>query len=449
MLRLATEFWRVLALTVVGTVVAMLPTIPRSTSAAPLGLTIRSVTITNVTDSSFTVSWVTDQPQNGGGAINFGTNPSSLGSKATEPISSGRGSDVHSITVRALNQSTTYYFSISDADAIEPDSGYVFEVTTGASLPALTTNRRVTGKVQTSDGQAAVGVLVTVRVLDNANLNGPSPTTSAPLSTLTDSSGAWSIILTPRTSDSSNFFNFTTDRSDALLVTVEGGVLGVVYPAQTVPIQFNGTAPLEVPTSVLHFGTIPAVTPVAIEPTSTTTPTATATAPATPPASATPTPSISVSPRPSEFTPTATPTRRIVIPTVAPVPTQVEPPPEITTRPSPAPTSAPVNPPASGVPTAATLGTPALAALPSEPSRVAESVRPSPRVTPHRETPSPTATKPSATPAVGVAPSGSSTGDTSPNPLQSLTLVLVSGLGLIGLGLVLSVAGIVDQRRDG
>lgn len=449
MLRLATDFGRLFALTVVVVVVMTLPTMAWSTSAAPLELTIRSVTITNVTDSSFTVSWVTDQPQNGGGAINYGTSPSSLGSRATEPISSGRGSDVHSITVRALNQSTTYYFSISDADATEPDSGHVFAVTTGASLPALTTNRRATGKVQKSDGQAAGGVLVTVRVLDNANLNGPSPTTSAPLSTLTDSSGAWSIILTPRTSDNSNFFNYTTDRSDALLVTVEGGALGVVYPAQTVPIQFDGTAQLEVPTSVLHFGTIPAVTPVAIEPTATTTPTNTPTAPATPSASATPTRSTGVAPRPNEISPTATPTRRVVIPTVAPVPTQVVPPPEITPLPSPTPTSAPSNPPAPPVPTAATLGTPVLAAPPSEPSRVAASVPPSPRATSRRETPSPTATTSSATPVDGVATSGSARGENAPNPLQSLTVVLVSGLGLIGLGLVLSVAGILDQRRDG
>src|SRR5579884_239853 len=302
MVRLAARSWQRLALPGVLIVAVALVSVVRTTRAAPLALSIRSVTVTNVTDSSITVNWVTDQPLTGGGAITYGTTSAHLGTKVLEPVSSGQRGDVHSITVRSLSPSTTYYFAIADADATQPDSGYVFRVSTGPSLPPIATSRRATGVVEQSDGRTpAAGVLVTVRVLDNRNLNGPSPTTSAPLSTFTDASGTWSIGLIPRTADNANFFNYTTDGSDLLMVTVEGGALGVVYPAQNVPIQLDSSGRLLVPTSTLGGGAIPAETPIAVEATATPTPSLTATTEASPMASETP----SATPVP----PSATPTR--------------------------------------------------------------------------------------------------------------------------------------------
>ncbi len=449
MVRLAATSWQRFALPgILAAVVAFVPALG-STSAAPLAVTIRSVTVTNVTDSSFTVNWVTDQLLTGGGAIVYGTTSANLSTKVLEPVSSGQRGDVHSITVRSLSPSTAYYFSIADADATEPDSGYVFKVSTGPSLPPIATNRRATGVVEQSDGRTpAAGVLVTVRVLDNRSLNGPSPTTSAPLSTFTDSSGTWSIGLIPRTADNTNFFNYTTDGSDLLMVTVEGGALGVVYPAQNVPIQFDSSGRLVVPTSILGGGAIPAETPVAVEATATPTPSPTMTIQASPTALETPRAAASVTPTLLPASPSATPTRQVVIPTVAPVPTEIVPPPEITFLPSPMPTSAVDRPPAAPIPTTMTLVTPVSALPPASPSVVGTALPFPPAALP-RETPARTVAASPTAPAHTPGTSGSASAGGAASPLQSLTLLLATALGLIGLGIALSVAGFVDQRRGG
>ncbi|HVC34990.1 MAG TPA: fibronectin type III domain-containing protein [Chloroflexota bacterium] len=440
--------------------VALLLELARSADAAPQLLAIRGATVTNVTDTSFSVNWDTDQPLPGSGSVRYGTSPTSLTFGTTEltPVSGARG-DVHSVSVRSLTPGTSYYFSVVEASVTDNNNGSFYLVTTGPTLPNLSSGRFASGKILQEDGRtAAAGVLVTIRLLDTAGLNGTAGSSSAPLSTIADAQGNWTIALSPRTADNANVFNFAATGSAFLSTTVDGGGLGAIWPAQSIAVALDNTGKMTVPPMVLGTGLVPTDTPTTVGSTVTATATATGTTPATPIASTTPAEPAGGTPRAPTPTLTAVPTRSpVVIPTVAPVPTQVQPPPVETTplptRLPPTPTRAIVPPPVLVVSTIATIAEPA-APPASTPTLTivagAGPFRPTVRPTPPRPTPSLTPTAMTATPSVPTSGTGGPTAGATPaSPLQSVLLVLAAGLGLIGLGLAISVIGFVDQRRDG
>ena len=452
----ATDRWQSLFVLVMALSVAVSPFVTRPAAAAPQTLAIRSLTITNVTDTSFTVNWVTDSPTQGG-YLTYGSSPTDLTIRVGEPTPpTGVTGDVHSITVQSLRPSTTYYVSIPIQGATGTNSGNPYQVTTGPTLSNLPPPRTVTGKILQAGGTAAAGVLVTARVFDNTGLNGASgPTTSAPLSTLTIADGTWKMTLRPRWPDSSNVFQYNPASGDFLQVTVDGGALGAAVPPP-IPISIDSDGTMTTSSWTLVPGlALPTDTPTPVTSTATPTLSPTGTAQPSPAASSTPIQSPGASPRAEEVSPTITPTRpSVVIPTVAPVATDVEPPPPITRS---APSTSTLTPARGGappvVPTPAIVPTPILRGLatptPIPPAAAARPRQPD-RLTPSRGTSLAAPTRVVSTPTIAGGRAASASGDvSSPSPLQSVTLVLASGLGLVGLGLAMSVVGFVDQRRDG
>ncbi len=425
--------------------------------AMPALLVIRRVTVTNVSDTSFTVNWTTDVPLAGRGSVVFGTSTASVTVGIVEQgmVSGARG-DVHSVTIRDLSPSTTYYVAVVDAGVTENNGGQYYQVTTGPSLTNPVLNRYATGQVLQADGRTpAAGVLVTLTVLDNAGLNGTSgPTTSAPLSALTDAQGTWRIPLNPRTTDNRNLFNYAVNGPDFVLVTVEGGGLGAIYPAQSFPLSADSTGKVAVPTLTLAATTIPTDTPVIATATFTATPIPTVTATATPTLT-------------TVSTPTSTPTAVAPGPTVTPLARQTEiplatplvpavTPPGPTVLPIPSRPSAPANqenpaittvipPPAPSGTLSPTPGGPA--AEVQAPSAVAPAAGRTPRTVPPV---TPSAAYALPTPAVG-SPTALVLASTpgAAEPFRMVRGAVAGGVGLVGLGLVLALLGIVFQRRDG
>ena len=434
---------------------------PASALAAPHALSIRNVTVTNVADSSFTVSWVTDQPLPGSGSILYGTTPSDVSIAMVEvtPVGGARG-DVHVVNLRNLTASTTFYLSVVNAGVPDTNNGNYYRVATGPSLQTTSTNRQVSGVVMQSDGRTpAAGVVVIARILDNAGLNGTSgPVTSAPLSAVTNSNGSWSLTLSPRSADNTSNFNFATTGPDFLLVSVEGGSLGVVSPSQSFPIALDSTGKMGGLSLTLGPGAIPTDTPLPATATSTPTPTPSVLPTATTAATSTVLQApIATQPRAEPGAQPATPTAEIhAVPTVAPVSTAVQPPLELTTGPIPVvttPSSSGAFPTAATLPVRPTVVVPA----PSQPSPAPPQVMTPttsgqlaqrPRRPATTAELNPTVTGPS-TPTPGAPSANGMTSANPDDPLQHIRLVLIGALGLIGGGLVLSVLGFVDQRRDG
>ncbi|MBC8422466.1 MAG: right-handed parallel beta-helix repeat-containing protein, partial [Chloroflexi bacterium] len=92
---------------------------------------IAEVKVTNVRDTSFTVSWSTDVMATGW--VNYGTSPA-LGQTAYDDRGAGTSNDTHHITLLGLMPETTYYFDVISDGTVDGNNGHHYSVTTGPTL---------------------------------------------------------------------------------------------------------------------------------------------------------------------------------------------------------------------------------------------------------------------------------------------------------------------------
>ena len=147
----------------------------------------KQVKISNVTDSSFTISWITDQATTG--FIRYGPT-TSLGTTIADERDQLSGDTknyrTHYVKVRGLTAGTKYYFKIgSGSGGLYDNNGTPFEITLGPRLSASSSSDVASGTVVTSAQSPAEGSIIYL------NLTG-----AAPLSALVRSSGSWVIDLT-------------------------------------------------------------------------------------------------------------------------------------------------------------------------------------------------------------------------------------------------------------
>ena len=441
-------------------------------AAMPDATFIRSVSIANVTDTSFTVNWVTDFQVPSSGSLHYGTNKDNLSSVLQENTIGGALGDVHSVTVSGLDASTTYYFTILDAGLVASNNGSLYLVTTGKSLSTPPPIYVVSGTVTQADGKTPViGALVTVRVTDYNNLNPSGISPSAPLSTMSAANGSWSVNFAPRLPDGSALFQFNPNGGDTLLVSVEAGSQGNSGThSYALALDANGKYSVGPGPLTVAPGTVPTDTPVPLG--GTPQPTATGTPTTVPTVEASPSPTSTVTPK---ITPRVT-----IVPTVTAIraaPTAAPPPPSPTSS-EPSPVPAEVvgeRPPVS--PTHVTTNPPVSEATPAPGARPSAAPTPFtvPTVVPLFPSPPPRFQGPptvttrvvgvtnalTATAASGNGPSSSavtavppaSTAVTSStveaSPLRQLTALLAGAFGLLGVGLVILAVGVVSQMRRG
>lgn len=171
--------------------------------------TPQNIKITNVTDTSFSVSFVTDSSAMG--FVKYGTSGNNLSQTATDDRDQGGGQTNlyhnHHITVRSLKANTTYYFRLGTGTReLYDNNGSPYTITTAQAISAQ--SRTIYGQVVTQTGSPAGGALVYV---NSDNL--------APISTVVQSSGSWVISLAQaRTTDLRNAATLGSDTVLNLLV---------------------------------------------------------------------------------------------------------------------------------------------------------------------------------------------------------------------------------------
>lgn len=163
------------------------------------------ISLTNTTDTSFTVSWITDKPVSG--TVIYGTDLNNLSQAAADDRDQESSKvspySTHHVTVgkfRPLTPSSTYYFIIQSGGTVYDSQGKPYQTKTAPAIigQAPTLSDTVSGKVVNSDGAPAVGTIV---YLSLPNV--------APQSTLTTASGNWVIPLTlARSSDLSGLATY-------------------------------------------------------------------------------------------------------------------------------------------------------------------------------------------------------------------------------------------------
>jgi hypothetical protein len=172
------------------------------TKAAPSNAP-KDVRVTNVTDSSFTVSYKTDDKFIG--SINLGTNPS-LGQISRDDRDQQSGSlgtfKLHNITVRNLKPTTKYYFSIISGQDTFLNNDQPYEIDTSSLISTEPSRQEpISGKILYANGQNASEAII-YATIDNAQ----------PISTLIKSDGSYILPLNSlRTSDLSSYFQFANN----------------------------------------------------------------------------------------------------------------------------------------------------------------------------------------------------------------------------------------------
>ncbi len=160
----------------------------------------KNIKITNVTDTSFTVSWVTDTQTIG--FVKTGTSQTTLPTTVADDrdqINGGASAyRTHHVTVRLLQPATTYYFSIgTGAKELYTNNGTPYEVTTTGVVTSSA--KTLYGTVLAADGSPVSGALVYI-----------SSNTLSPLSVLTQSSGSFVLTLaSARDATTGQAFSFT------------------------------------------------------------------------------------------------------------------------------------------------------------------------------------------------------------------------------------------------
>ncbi|MFH1280700.1 MAG: Ig-like domain-containing protein [Candidatus Beckwithbacteria bacterium] len=177
----------------------------------------KQVRITNVSDTGFSVSWLTDSPANG--LVKYGSESNSIKQSALDDrdqLSGESGSfELHHVTVKNLSPSTKYFFKLESEKKQFDSNGKPFEIITGAVLGTPPVADPVYGTILLSSGAVAEGAVV--------YLNVPN---AAPISALAKTNGNWALSLsTARTADLNNYLSYDT-QATVVNILVQGGSMG-------------------------------------------------------------------------------------------------------------------------------------------------------------------------------------------------------------------------------
>jgi len=186
------------------------------TRASP-EITPKEVKITNITENSFTVSWITDSQTSG--FIKYGTEKEIpfTAQDDRDQLSGSQGNFfTHHVTLKGLIPSTNYFFKVSSGGKLFDNNGQLYEVRTAPTLQSSIRESDVAyGTILKQDGSPAEGIIVYL-TLANAY----------PLSTLTRSSGNWVIPLNlARSIDLSSWATYDKEAS-VEEIFAQGGPVG-------------------------------------------------------------------------------------------------------------------------------------------------------------------------------------------------------------------------------
>lgn len=209
---------------------------PRATPTT----TPTKIKVTNVTDNSFTISFLTEESTPG--FVKYGTQPGTVNSQASDDRDqlSGTISDfkTHHVTVRGLQPTTTYYYTLgTGSGATFDNNGSPFTIKTTARNGAPAAAKTIYGSVSTQANTPADGAIVYI-ALANAG----------EMSSLVKSSGSWAVPLSnARTTDGSGYAKITD--TDNIILSVQGQL-------PTDVISYTTTVAEAQPVPTLTFGAL-------------------------------------------------------------------------------------------------------------------------------------------------------------------------------------------------
>ncbi len=170
----------------------------------------KNIRVTNISESSVTISWTTDIESTG--FVKWGKSEISLSKVALEEGSGN--SYVHSANILGLEPNSTIYFKINSNTKDYDNEGIAWQATTLASKINVNGNLLASGTILKSDGATPAKAIIYI------SINGTQ------LSALSSDNGSYVIPI-------SNYITNIND-STAIELSVQGGQLGtsqgIIYP---------------------------------------------------------------------------------------------------------------------------------------------------------------------------------------------------------------------------
>ena len=175
--------------------------------------TPKLIKVTNATDSSFTISFLTDEAT--AAFIKSGTESTALKSQIGDDRDQLSGTvakyQLHHLTVRGLSANTNYFYTLGTAsNAIFDDNGQPFKIKTGQRSGAPSAAKTAYGTVLDKAGAGAGGAVIYVKI------NGVGE-----MSTLVKTSGSWALPLSNARNEDGSGYAEVND-SDQLEILVQG-----------------------------------------------------------------------------------------------------------------------------------------------------------------------------------------------------------------------------------
>ena len=171
----------------------------------------QDVRVSNISDSSISVSWTTDKATVG--SLKWGVATNQVG--GLMPSEDTTSQNIHLITLTGLEPEKTYYFK-TVSDGVDYDnSGIPWQATTGSPLEPSADSKIISGTVMTATGEPSEGALVYL-----------TGTGIATLSTKTTTSGSFVLpIGNLRNSDLTSYADLSTN--PILQIYVQAGPSGI------------------------------------------------------------------------------------------------------------------------------------------------------------------------------------------------------------------------------
>lgn len=200
----------------VGGFVVVFERVVRLPSRAAVSITPKSVEITNVSDTTFTISWITEEAATGAISVSSEKNKSQVIYDDRDQASGKAGLAeklgsylTHSVSLRSARSNTLYAVKILSNGKTFLDNGKPYDVQTGPTLSGSTSGLEPAyGTIVIPNGQPAQGALVYLTAAEGQKM-----------STLVTASGSWIIPLNLlRTQDLARYLPYEERMREELLV---------------------------------------------------------------------------------------------------------------------------------------------------------------------------------------------------------------------------------------
>ncbi len=191
----------------------------RNSTQAAEEIIPKEVVVTNISDSGFTVSWVTDKAISG--YLLYGEGQTDLSTTASDDRDQNLGEIsaylTHYVTVRGLKPETTYGFKIGSGKQTFGLSELPYMVHTGPVLVEQPVADVAYGQVLTPAGEPAEGALLYVQLAGAVRL-----------STVVKNNGSYAVPLsTARTADLKSYLEYDKQTTPIVIEVNGGGIWGI------------------------------------------------------------------------------------------------------------------------------------------------------------------------------------------------------------------------------